>query len=112
MTFHSFLSYFALSLILLFGLVSIVESKPHGVNIADREWKVRKVSCEESECRHIVRDEAYNCINECISPSCYEKVYASSPLEDGEIDTRRNRDFIQCLRDESRSIKVSETVLL
>jgi hypothetical protein len=87
-----------------------VESKPHGVNIADREWKVRKVACEEHECRHIVRDEAYNCINECVSPSCYEKVYLSSPLEDGEIDTRRNRDFIQCLRDETRSIKVSELV--
>eukprot|EP00898_Chlorokybus_atmophyticus_P003109 jgi/Chlat1/379/Chrsp10S01489 len=44
-----------------------------------------------------------NCVLKCASPSCYDKVYASDPLEDGEIDSERGRAFRACARMELRT---------
>lgn len=70
----------------------------------DRVWKARKTDCEDREdlCGQLIPEEAYNCVNECISKNCYDKVYALNPLEDGEIDFDRNIEFISCLRNEQR----------
>jgi molecular chaperone DnaJ len=34
----------------------------------------------------------------CVSPECYEKLYGSDPLEEGELDTTRGRLFRTCVR--------------
>lgn len=70
-------------------------------NKVDRIWKVTKHKCESTgKCSKMIADEAYNCVNECTSPACYEEVYAEVPLEDGEIDSVRSRSFTACLRKE------------
>jgi hypothetical protein len=53
----------------------------------------------------MVPEEAYNCVNRCISSNCYGEVYAENPLEDGEIDSIRNREFTSCVRQEVRNEK-------
>ncbi|QDZ20670.1 hypothetical protein HOP50_04g31920 [Chloropicon primus] len=39
-----------------------------------------------------------NCVLLCVSPECYEKIYGSDPLEEGELDTTRGRLFRTCVR--------------
>lgn len=66
----------------------------------DRQWRDRKSECQKTTCSHLIPDEAYNCVNLCTSAACYEEVYASSPLEDGEVDSERQHAFTRCLRSE------------
>jgi hypothetical protein len=66
----------------------------------DSVWKHKKISCERMNCTHLNIDENMNCVNECTSKKCYEKIYSILPLEDGEIDNKRSRDFNRCLREE------------
>ncbi len=69
-------------------------------NKVDRLWRGTKTACEKNECSKFVPEEAYNCVNKCLSPDCYEEVYATNPLEDGEIDITRSRAFTGCVRQE------------
>jgi hypothetical protein len=74
----------------------------------DKIWKTTMDECKVSdECRVLHPDENMNCLNKCTSDKCYEKVYASMPLEDGEIDPERERVFRSCLRDEAKRKKGS-----
>ena len=43
-----------------------------------------------------------NCVLRCVSSPCYEKIYGSDPLEEGELDTTRGRLFRGCVRTEKR----------
>lgn len=70
-------------------------------NKIDRVWKGRKSVCEKEECGKLVPEEAYNCVNKCISPDCFDEVYADNLLEDGEIDSARSRTFTSCVRGET-----------
>lgn len=70
-------------------------------NKIDRVWKGRKSTCEKEECSKLVPEEAYNCVNKCISPDCFDEVYADNLLEDGEIDSARSRTFTSCVRGET-----------
>jgi hypothetical protein len=69
----------------------------------------------------MVTEEAMNCVNNCTSPLCFqvsdiacfslslsdrlEEVYGAMPLEDGEVDERRNRLFTSCLRRETSNMR-------
>ena len=71
----------------------------------DRQYKQKKAECEQTVC-HITQynvDEIQNCINKCISESCFQSIYAAEPLEDGEIDMARLKQFTLCAR---RDLKV------
>ena len=68
----------------------------------DRAWKKKKKSCESTTCEEFVSEEAYNCVNKCLSEVCFRMIYQDNPLEDGEIDNPRNRQFTQCMRNEMR----------
>jgi len=89
-----------------FCLLLSLQVRSHRGNIGtskyDRIWRKKKKNCETSSCAEIVPDEAYNCVNQCISEICYDSVYKMEPLEDGEIDVARNRQFIFCVRNEIR----------
>lgn len=74
----------------------------------DREWKATKSKCELNECKHLRVYENENCVNRCISEKCYLEVYGAQPLEDGEFDNVRGRQFTQCLRQELREMKAAE----
>ena len=67
----------------------------------DRQWRTRKKDCERDACGHLVPDEAANCVNRCTSELCFAQVYgpeAGGDLEDGEVDSERERKFTTCLR--------------
>lgn len=66
----------------------------------DYIWKDVKSKCELQTCGQMIPAEAYNCVNECLSPKCYAEVYKDNPLEDGEVDLARDRSFVTCLRNE------------
>ena len=78
----------------------------------DRVWKRRRKDCiagtvggeggEGENCALQHPDENDNCVNKCTSRACYAEVYASNPLEPGEIDMPRLRDFQRCARNEAR----------
>ena len=82
-------------------------------------------------CALLIPEESLNCVNECISATCYQQVYHSTtqilenphpeddvsrsttstmieqqqqrePLEDGEIDVVRAKEFDQCVMNELR----------
>ena len=46
-----------------------------------------------------------NCIFQCSSPACYEKIYAPNPLEDGEVDLDRARQFEECAEEEIKEAR-------
>lgn len=72
----------------------------------DKAWQERKTKCENDDCAHLIPEEAFNCVNNCTSSSCYNQIYAEMPLEDGEVDFERGRAFTACLRKEQQDIKV------
>lgn len=88
-----------LLLVVVTGRGGGIQTNPQKQRI-ERQIKNKKDTCERSTCGKFVRDEGMNCVNECQSTKCYEEVYAKEPLEDGEIDTYRNRLFTQCLQKE------------
>eukprot|EP00602_Paraphysomonas_sp_CaronLab_P008039 CAMPEP_0185036160 /NCGR_PEP_ID=MMETSP1103-20130426/28715_1 /TAXON_ID=36769 /ORGANISM="Paraphysomonas bandaiensis, Strain Caron Lab Isolate" /LENGTH=108 /DNA_ID=CAMNT_0027573583 /DNA_START=18 /DNA_END=344 /DNA_ORIENTATION=+ len=92
------------TLLMLMVWCVAVYGKKRGTGV-DRAWKNKRLQCEKFECSYTVLDEAMNCINNCTSPMCYQEVYGSSPLEDGEVDDKRNRLFTACLRKESKNMK-------
>ncbi|MBA0700622.1 hypothetical protein Goari_000107 [Gossypium aridum] len=38
-----------------------------------------------------------NCALKCLSPACYELIYESDPLEEGEKDYIRSQEFKYCM---------------
>ncbi|KAL4199346.1 hypothetical protein AMTRI_Chr03g50680 [Amborella trichopoda] len=38
-----------------------------------------------------------NCVLRCLSPDCYEFIYAGDPLEEGEIDYVRSQEYKYCM---------------
>ncbi|PON56687.1 hypothetical protein PanWU01x14_179050 [Parasponia andersonii] len=38
-----------------------------------------------------------NCALKCLSPTCYEIIYESDPLEEGEKDLVRGQDYKYCM---------------
>ena len=70
-------------------------------NYADRISSRKRATCESVDCGHIYFMEAVNCINQCISRSCYNEVYGNGKqLEDGEINQNLERTFKNCVRRE------------
>ncbi|KAG0563428.1 hypothetical protein KC19_8G030600 [Ceratodon purpureus] len=72
---------------------------------ADRDLGERKLQCYMDidsglwgdRCKASPIDKE-NCALSCVSPSCYESVYGNDPLEEGEVDLRRGRQFKACIR--------------
>lgn len=61
---------------------------------------IKRAECQKKEsCKW---DESDNCINHCISASCFNKIYATALLEPGELDRSRSTKFSECLRVEER----------
>ena len=55
-----------------------------------------------------VPEEAMNCIHECRSPECYDILYGKDPLEPGQIDTDRAKEFDTCNRSELMNARKQE----
>lgn len=94
------------------GLFLMAESKGSNLARRDRAWKARKSACELQDCSHLVPEEAYNCVNKCTSSNCFLEIYAENPLEDGELDLERERNFKTCLRKEYKENQVREVFIM
>ena len=66
------------------------------------ELRRLETDCHMKQCPGLFDDEL-NCIYGCVSPDCYEQVYAADPLEPGEEDVRRGREFVDCVIAQHRS---------
>jgi molecular chaperone DnaJ len=62
-----------------------------------------KDTCQRQVCLQADVGEKVNCVSKCLSPTCFHRVYASAPLEDGEIDEKRRTGFNACLAAEERA---------
>ena len=70
----------------------------------------RRLACQnEGVCALLVPEESLNCVNRCLSPDCYAKLWAHDPLEDGEIDVVRGQQFDDCLQEELRILRKETT---
>ena len=57
----------------------------------ERRIKRFRQQCEDGgKCLHMVGLEQMNCVRGCMSSDCYQELYHSDPLEEGEIDVRYN----------------------
>ncbi|OQS00173.1 hypothetical protein THRCLA_21732 [Thraustotheca clavata] len=84
----------------LAAIATISEAKGNRYARVDRKWKMQKKYCTERDCSLLDKYTNMNCVNMCLSPTCYERVYAEEPLEDGEVDDYRSYRFVSCLRKE------------
>jgi len=78
---------FIISLLLLLHETNSQGKK--GKTKFDKYQRKRKDECSQKLCRHLPRDLNENCVNQCFSLNCFNKVYAEKPLEDGEYDGKR-----------------------
>ncbi|GMJ11301.1 hypothetical protein like AT5G17610 [Hibiscus trionum] len=72
--------------------------------ITDSEIKQKKTECYADidsglwggQCKSssIAKE---NCALKCLSPACYELIYESDPLEEGEKDFIRSQEFKYCM---------------
>ena len=85
----------------LLDLIRLSPFPKHAENL----WRNRKITCERDTCRHLIKEESYNCVNSCVSRSCYEEIYGKMPLEDGEIDLHREKAFSICVNNEFKRLK-------
>ena len=103
----------ALALLTLFSLApEVAEARPHNNNRRhkqrsriDRAWQERRTQCDASAaCSHLPEHPKLLCSLRCLSPNCYGKIYGSpaDELEEGEIDSGRERSFEDCVRSEEK----------
>lgn len=64
--------------------------------------RMRNQCNTETVCAQLIPEESLNCSNQCISTKCYAEIYATNPLEDGEVDLIRGQIFEECVRNEVR----------
>ena len=80
---------------LLFTIVALTTAKNQN---RDRAFRARRRECETQTCAGMQPGTNMNCVNACISQSCFDEIYAEEPLEDGEVDSKRTRLFQSCAR--------------
>ncbi|KMS99824.1 hypothetical protein BVRB_1g016760 [Beta vulgaris subsp. vulgaris] len=75
-----------------------------GRPISDSEIRMKKDECYADiesglwgfDCKSSMIAKE-NCALRCLSPRCYEIVYESDPLEEGEKDLIRNQEYKYCM---------------
>ena len=80
---------------LLFTIIALTTAKNQN---RDRAFRARRRECETQTCAGMQPGTNMNCVNACISQSCFDEIYAEEPLKDGEVDSKRTRLFQSCAR--------------
>lgn len=101
-------------LIIIFMLPSLVDGKRKREKKRRRANSVagivyrKRLECEADCMEHIkYAEEAMNCIQECVSPICYNDIY-DTPLEPGEIDVDKALRLKTCAESEVTEIRRKE----
>ncbi|CAL9053320.1 uncharacterized protein LOC135671857 [Musa acuminata AAA Group] len=92
-------------LLLLCLLAPVALAKSSLRPITDIEVREKKQACYAdiesglwgSRCRWSIIDKE-NCALRCLSPVCFQLIYESDPLEEGENDFVRGQEFKYCMR--------------
>ena len=80
---------------ILFTIIALTTAKNQN---RDRAFRARRRECETQKCSGMQPGTNMNCVNACISQSCFDEIYGEEPLEDGEVDSKRSRLFQSCAR--------------
>ncbi|KDP39587.1 hypothetical protein JCGZ_02607 [Jatropha curcas] len=97
---NCFLIIFTLSLLLISPPVLSKSRRP----ISDAEIREKKNECYADiesglwgqQCKSSMTAKE-NCALRCLSPACYELIYESDPLEEGEKDHVRSQEYKYCM---------------
>ncbi|XP_076912788.1 uncharacterized protein LOC143571182 [Bidens hawaiensis] len=81
-----------------------VLSKSSRRPISDTEIREKKQNCYaevelgywDAKCKSSMVEKE-NCALKCLSPACYELIYESDPLEEGERDYVRSQEYKYCM---------------
>lgn len=65
---------------------------------ADKSWRLKKKLCETEQCAHLPVFEGENCVNECVSESCFQRVYGEEPVRVTRLHVGNGRVKSSCLR--------------
>ncbi|KAK6919841.1 Protein of unknown function DUF4787 [Dillenia turbinata] len=78
--------------------LSAAKSRRRPISIRMQRSKRRKTSATltSRDCKSSMTTKE-NCALRCLSPSCYELVYESDPLEEGEKDLIRRQEYKYCM---------------
>ena len=72
------------------------------------ELKLRNLRSEcqnTGACSLLVPEESLNCVNQCLSETCFATIFGANPLEDGEIDLVRGAQFEDCVQGELKALR-------
>ncbi|KAK9095661.1 hypothetical protein Scep_027130 [Stephania cephalantha] len=102
--------WFSIAIITLLVSVAIAKSQKA---ITDAEVRSKKNACYSdiesgmwgSRCKSSVIAKE-NCALRCLSPECYELIYGSDPLEEGEKDYTRSQEYKYCMY----SLSIGESI--
>ncbi|XP_011011099.1 PREDICTED: uncharacterized protein LOC105115780 isoform X2 [Populus euphratica] len=99
---NSFFTFFFLLLLLFINPSSVLSKSPRP--ITDVEVRQIKNECYADiesglwgqQCKTSMTAKE-NCALKCLSPICYELIYESDPLEEGEKDFTRSQEYKYCM---------------
>mmetsp|Transcript_28405 Transcript_28405/g.49998 ORF Transcript_28405/g.49998 Transcript_28405/m.49998 type:complete len:128 (-) Transcript_28405:252-635(-) len=74
-------------------------TKGAGRKKVSRMISQRKTNCAMGKCLGLQEADP-NCELKCISEDCFQEIYGSNELEPGEIDSKRNQQFMRCAKRE------------
>ena len=94
-------------LLILFLLPKLVHGKRRKTPPRRNAIEARKLRlhCKRNVCGAYITEENLNCVSLCLSPACFETVYGLHPLEDGELDFERAKQFDECYMEEVRTAR-------
>ena len=93
---------------------------------AEQEIRLLRTACMRDTCGAYLAEESVNCVLLCMSPACYEMVFGEEgknpddetetestkgvqrhygPLEDGEVDLNRGKEYDDCIKHEFRTLQ-------
>ncbi len=79
--------FFVVFFIFFIYSIGIVEAKNESP--FDRALKKKQKTCDKEICKRHIENYNENCINQCTHVECFNKIYGTDPLEDGEVDNKR-----------------------
>eukprot|EP00913_Durusdinium_trenchii_P000038 g34.t1 len=101
------------AMIVLLLATALADAKPkkYPQHTSKVHWK-KEGECSRGPCAGFHADENDDCVSKCVSNTCYAEVYATDPLEPGEVDRVRQSRFNACVRKEQdeEAKRISEAI--
>jgi hypothetical protein len=103
----AFLARALLIAVIILTFPKLVDAKPRkSQKFGHKVDSIRAACLAESPCADLVLEESMNCVNRCMSETCYQEIFGDDPLEDGQLDIGRRKSFDACVKEEMRLERV------